>query len=98
MQAVAAPTALYLLHDVINWHLIDAVNKILASYSLKGKVFTRTPSGMALLHSRLSADFEAYLSCFSNSPEHYQSLRQFFLVNIADPIKAFMYGYRLPKN
>ena len=98
VQAVAAPTALYLLHDVINWHLIDAVNKILASYSLKGKVFTRTPSGMALLHSRLSADFEAYLSCFSDSPEHYQSLRQFFLVNIADPIKAFMYGYRLPKN
>lgn len=95
VRTVAAPTALYLLHDVINWQMIDAVNKILASYSLKGKIFTRTASGMALLYSGISAEFDAYLGCFSDPPERYQSLRQ-FLTRIADPIGAFMYGYRPP--
>jgi hypothetical protein len=95
VRPVAAPGAIYLLHDVINWHMVDAVNGILASYSLKGKIFTRTASGMGLIYSMISPEFERYLNCFSDSPERYQSLRQFF-ARIADPIGAFMYGYRPP--
>jgi Methyltransferase domain len=96
VRPVAAPSAIYLLHDVINWHMIDAVNRILSSYSLKGKIFTRTPSGMGLIYPSISPEFDAYLSCFSDPADRYQSLRQFFLTRLADPIGAFIYGYRPP--
>lgn len=96
LQAVAAPDACVLLHDVINWHMIEGVKHIQAQYNLKSKLLTRTPSGMALLYSSVSAEFEAYLDCFSDSPERYHSLRQFYLTNFADPIAPFMAGYRPP--
>ena len=94
VTAVAASEALYLLHDVINWHMIDGFNHARAQHRLDGKVFTRTPSGMALAYSKLSSEFEAYLDCFTEPPEMFRQLRQLCLNNFADPIAAFQNGYR----
>jgi predicted O-methyltransferase YrrM len=94
VTAVAAEGALYLLHDVINWHMIDGFNHALATHRLSGKVFTRTPSGMALAYSRISPEFESYLDCFTEPPEMFRKLRQLCLSTFVDPIAAFQNGYR----
>jgi hypothetical protein len=94
VTAVAAEGACHLFHDVINWHMIDGFNQVLATHRLSGKVFTRTPSGMALAYSRLSPEFEAYLDCFTEPPELYRKLRQLCLATFVDPIAAFQTGYR----
>jgi len=94
VHAVAASDAFVLCHDVINWHMIDGVKQIEAQYKLKSKLLTRTPSGMALIYSLLNPAFESYLDCFSDPPERFHLLRQFFLANHADPIARFMAGYR----
>lgn len=96
VHAVAAPDACVLLHDVINWHMIEGVKHIQAQHKLKSKLLTRTPSGMALVYSALSAEFAAYLDCFSDPPERFHSLRQYYLANFADPIMRTMAGYRPP--
>jgi hypothetical protein len=94
VKAVASSGALYLLHDVINWHMIEGVNQIQTQCGLRSKLLTRTPSGTAVMYSAVTADFESYLDCFSDPPERYHLLRQFFLANFADPISRFMAGYR----
>ncbi len=96
VHAVAAPNAVFLLHDVVNWHMIEGVKHIQATHKLKGKLLTRTASGMAIVYSSISPAFEAYLDCFSDSPERYHSLRQYHVANFADPIWPFMAGYRPP--
>src|SRR6185437_596605 len=40
VTAVAAEGACHLLHDVINWHMIEGFNQALATHRLSGKVFT----------------------------------------------------------
>jgi hypothetical protein len=95
-HAAAAPDALWLLHDVVNWHMIDGVTQILSRYGLKGKVLTRTASGMALIYSALASEFEAYLDCFADPPERFQALRQTCILNRADLIAPFARGYRPP--
>lgn len=94
VRAVSTPDACVLCHDVINWHMIDGVKQIQAQHKQKSKLLTRTPSGMAFIYSAISPAFEAYLDCFSDSPERFHSLRQFFLANYGDPISRFMAGYR----
>jgi Methyltransferase domain len=94
VTAVAANEALYLLHDVINWHMIDGFNHALTEHRLSGKVFTRTPSGMALAYSKISPEFDSYLGCFTEPPEMFRQLRQLCLSTFVDPIAAFQGGYR----
>jgi hypothetical protein len=81
---------------VINWHMIEAVRQIESRHTLKSILLTRTASGMALVYSTLSPEFDSYLNCFSDPPERYHQLRQFYLTNFADPITPFMAGYRPP--
>jgi predicted O-methyltransferase YrrM len=89
VKAVAADQAVHLFHDVINWNMIAGLSELLRTHRLQGKVFTRTASGMALAHSGLSAEFEAYLDCFTDKPGIFRTLRQFCLENYVDPIKAY---------
>jgi hypothetical protein len=94
VKDMATPDALYLLHDVINWHLIGGFNQLLAQHRLSGKVFTRTASGMALAYRDLSPDFTAYLNCFTEPAETFRKLRQLCIGSFGDPIGAFHSGYR----
>lgn len=94
VKAVAAPDALHFFHDVINHNLIGGFNRLLAEHGLKGKVFTRTPSGMALAHTKLSAEQEAYLGCFTEDVETYWAVRRYCLDTYADPLAAVRKGYR----
>jgi len=56
-QRVASPECVYLLHDVINWALIDSFDDLLRRYgdTLHGEVLTRTASGMAILYPKILA-------------------------------------------
>lgn len=94
VREVATQDALYLLHDVINWHLIDGFNQLLAQHELSGKVFTRTASGMALAYRSLSPDFTAYLDCFTEPADTFRKLRQLCIGSFGDPIAPFHSGYR----
>jgi hypothetical protein len=94
VKEVAAHDALYLLHDVINWHLIGAFNQLLAQHELNGKVFTRTASGMALVFKRLSSEFAAYLDCFTETADDFRKMRQLCIGSFGDPIAPFHSEYR----
>jgi pimeloyl-ACP methyl ester carboxylesterase len=89
IKVVATDNAFYLFHDVINWNMISGFNEILIKYQLKGKVFTRTASGMALAYDSLAPAFENYLDCFSEPPGTFLGLRSHYFANYADPIPAF---------
>jgi Methyltransferase domain len=89
VKKAAADGAFYLFHDVINWNMIEGFNAILAKYALKGKVFTRTPSGMALAYSQMPPAFESYLNCFTEPAGVFATLRNVALANGADPIPSF---------
>src|SRR5256885_14905605 len=93
IREVAAPEALYLLHDVINWHMIDGFYHLLTQHGLSGKIFTRTASGIALAYRSVSPDFAAYLDCFTEPAETFRELRQLY-TGYADPIATFHSGYR----
>jgi hypothetical protein len=97
VHAASAPGACHLLHDVINWNMVPGFETVLATHRLKGKIFTRTPSGMALVHSGLSPAFEAYLDCFSEAPGVFATLRQYCLDTMVDPIPAFRIASQRPK-
>lgn len=96
VHAVSAPGAVHLFHDVINHNMIPGFNGVLKKYDLKGKVLTRTASGMALAYSTASAEFEAYLDCFSEAPGVFAQLRQYCLDNFVDPIPAFRIASQTP--
>ena len=83
----------YLLHDVINWNMIDGFYHLLTQHGLSGKIFTRTASGMALAYRSVSPDFAAYLDCFTEPAETFRELRQLY-TGYADPIATFHTGYR----
>ena len=89
LKPVATDNAFYLFHDVINWNMVEGFNAILAKYKLKGKVFTRTPSGMALAYTDVPPDFESYLNCFTEPAGVFAMLRNVALANAADPIPSF---------
>ena len=89
IRSVAADQAFYLFHDVINWNIIGGFNNILAKHNLKGKVFTRTASGMALAYASAAPEFDYYLNCFTESTGLFQALSLHCLAAFADPIPAF---------
>jgi hypothetical protein len=89
IRSVAADQAFYLFHDVINWNIIAGFNDILAKHNLKGKVFTRTASGMALAYASAATEFEHYLNCFTEPAGLFQALSLHCLAAFADPIPAF---------
>jgi hypothetical protein len=75
--AVADPQAAYLFHDVVNWRMVEGVKRIQQQSGLQGRLLTRTPSGMALLHREIAPEFAAYLDCFTDNPQllaNYRSL------------------------
>jgi hypothetical protein len=92
IKPVATDQAFYLFHDVINWNMIGSFNDILAGYQLRGKVFTRTASGMALAYSSITPQFENYLSCFTEPAGIFHTYRAHLLANVADPIPAFRHA------
>ena len=75
VKATAVDQAFYLFHDVINLNMISGFNDILARYGLKGKVFTRTASGMALAYATVRPEFENYLNCFTEPAGIFDALR-----------------------
>ena len=89
IRSVATDQAFYLFHDVINWNMIGGFNNILAKHSLKGKVFTRTASGMALAYASVAPEFDHYLNCFTEPAGLFQALSLHYLAAFADPISAF---------
>lgn len=91
VRAVASREACFLLHDVINWHMVEGVRQIERQHQLKSKILTRTPSGMALVYASLAPALEAYVDCFSDSAAAFQALRQFHLARGA--AEPFTPGY-----
>jgi hypothetical protein len=89
IRNVSSAESIYLFHDVVNWNMIAGFQEILRRGGMHGKIFTRTPSGMALAYSKLPEAFSLYLDCFSDRPEFFQALRQFCLNNFVDPIKSY---------
>jgi len=89
IRSVAGDQAFYLFHDVINWNIIGGFKDILAKHNLKGKVFTRTASGMALAYTSIKPEFEHYLDCFTEPGGLFQALSLHYLAAFADPISAF---------
>jgi len=76
VHPLAAPDALYILHDVINWNLVDGVREAQRMYGLRGRVLTRTASGMAVLHRDIPTGLDAYLSCFADDPDRLRLYRE----------------------
>lgn len=93
VHAVAAPDAPILLHDVINWHMVDGVRQIEKQHRLNSKILTRTPSGMALVYRSLAPAFDAYLNCFSDPAANFQALREFFRARFGETPAPFTPGY-----
>jgi hypothetical protein len=89
VRSVATDHAHFLFHDVINWNMIGGFKSILAKHNLKGKVFTRTASGMALAYRNITPAFENYLDCFTESAGLFSALSLYCLATFADPIAAF---------
>jgi hypothetical protein len=96
VNKVATGNAYYLLHDVINFNMIDGFKASLASSRLQGKVFTRTASGMALAYSNMSPEFSAYLDCFTDPPGRFRGLR-LYAAELMDPISAYQRHDALPR-
>ena len=92
IKVMATDDAFYLFHDVINWNMIKGFSALLAKFHLKGKVFTRTASGMALAYPSASPAFETYLDCFTEPAGIFSMLRLQCLTHYADPIPAFHYA------
>jgi hypothetical protein len=64
VHAVSAANGIHLFHDVINRRMLPGFTRILDDYNLSGKIFPRTPSGMALAYTAISPEFSNYLDCF----------------------------------
>jgi len=76
VREIAAPTCVYLFHDVINWGMLPGFNSLIAASGLNGFVLTRTPSGMALAAPKpLAPDLETYLSVFTDDPDLFRRYR-----------------------
>lgn len=72
----ASPDCVYLFHDVINWDMLDGFSALLRDSGLKGKVLTRTPSGMAMAYSEdIPKDCLDYISVFSDDTEFFKKYR-----------------------
>jgi hypothetical protein len=65
IHAVAAKNAIHLFHDVINRRMQPGFNRILTNHDLRGRIFARTPSGMALAYREITSEFAGYLDCFT---------------------------------
>lgn len=52
-RTIAAPDAVYLVHDVINWQMIDRVKQIETQHKPNSKLLTRTASGVAIVYPTL---------------------------------------------
>ena len=89
VHAMSDQRAFYLLHDVINWNMTAGVQTLVTRYELTTKILTRTASGMALAYKALSPEFEAYLECFAEPAGVFAKLRNAYLENYVDPIRAF---------
>ena len=89
VKKVATENAIHLFHDVINWNMIDAFSQSLGKFSLQGKVFTRTASGMAMAYASLPEHFSNYLDCFADPHGLFGKQRYFYLETCVDPIPAF---------
>jgi predicted O-linked N-acetylglucosamine transferase (SPINDLY family) len=66
---VAGKDAFYLFHDVINWKMVEGFKDMQSASGLGGRILTRTPSGMAVLHGEISPDLVQYLECFSDNTQ-----------------------------
>ena len=69
--------------------MIGGFNSIVGRHNLKGKVFTRTASGMALAYRSIPPAFEGYLDCFTEPAGLFTALSLYCLATFADPISAF---------
>jgi hypothetical protein len=64
VHAVSATNAIHLFHDVVNRRMLPGFTDILADHRLCGKIFPRTPSGMAIAYLAITPEFSNYLDCF----------------------------------
>lgn len=80
-----------LFHDVINWGLVEAFNRIRAQPGVEGMVLTRTPSGMAVAWREVEAAFLDYLSVFSEPPGIFAIYRQ-VCQGLSDPLAPVLKG------
>jgi hypothetical protein len=73
VHALSAKNAIHLFHDVINWRMLPGFNRILADHDLRGRIFLRTPSGMALAYAGITPEFASYLDCFTGPDVFHES-------------------------
>jgi predicted O-methyltransferase YrrM len=77
----------FLFHDVINWNLGVAFQKIRSDYSMEGYTLTRTPSGMAIAWKELKNDkFRDYIKVFADELGLFRSYRQAVITGIMDKV------------
>jgi hypothetical protein len=64
---VASPDAFYLLHDVVNFRMVDGVRQIQKTHGLNAELLTRTDSGMGVIYRDVSPELAAYIRCFTDN-------------------------------
>lgn len=72
----ANENAIWFFHDVINWKMTGAFQAIREKAGLKGRILTRTPSGMAVAWKTAPAEFEEYISVFGDNADVFRLYRK----------------------
>jgi tetratricopeptide (TPR) repeat protein/predicted O-methyltransferase YrrM len=50
----ASLNCIFVMHDVLSWHMLSAVNEISERYLYTTRILTRSPSGMAIAYKNIS--------------------------------------------
>jgi len=84
--AQSQASTIVLLHDVIQWNLVDAVRRIRAEHALEGRILTRTASGMAVLWKTAPQEFQDYVGVFTEDPNIFRGYRRLVLDSFVDKL------------
>lgn len=84
-EPVAANSAVWLFHDVINHGMVDAISRIRETSGLTVQVLTRTASGMAIAYRDAPQDFVDYVACFTDeNMKAFRAYRQMVIDTFVD--------------
>jgi predicted O-methyltransferase YrrM len=80
---------LFVFHDVITWHLEDALFAV-RDRGLQMRILTRTPSGMAIAYRTAPAELKDYVAVFHDDPEFFRSYRRFVVESFVDKVSKIV--------
>jgi len=78
-QACAAESCVYLFHDVMNFDMVEGLQRIVDESGLEGRLLTKTASGMAVVYDqpKVSQAFLDYVGVFADDMNIYEGYRNF---------------------